>query len=273
MSAWCLSRRAAFGEDEIAWDRFGEGPPLVLVHGFPSNSFVWRDVAPRLAESRTVYVFDMMGFGASSQREGQDMFIRGQARVLNRLLDHWGLDRPEIAGHDIGAAVVAMAHAASPRFRRIALLSAAIVRPCVTENTRHVQSHIEAYRTMPPALYQGILTIQIRSADFRPMPDTVVEAYRKPWTGAAGQAAYYRFVGQMSDVQMAQAEEAVTGIEVPTLILWGTEDSWTAPERGDALERLIPDSHQTRVAGGGHFVMDDEPVAVADALDRFFVET
>jgi pimeloyl-ACP methyl ester carboxylesterase len=272
MTTWSLDRRVALGEDEIAWDRFGDGPPLVLVHGFPSNSFIWRDVAPRLAETRSVYAYDMIGFGASTQREGQDVFIAGQARILNGLLDHWGLDRPDIAGHDIGAAVVALTHAASPRFRRIALLSAAIVRPCVTENTLHVQRHIDAYRTMPAALYSEILSIQIRSADFRPMLEEVLAAYRAPWSGAAGQAAYYRFVGQMADEEFARAEAAVSGIEVPTLILWGAEDRWTAPERGDFLERLILDSRQVRVPGGGHFVMDDEPGAVADALVRFFDE-
>jgi pimeloyl-ACP methyl ester carboxylesterase len=97
-------------------------------------------------------------------------------------------------------------------------------------------------------------------------------AYRAPWSGAAGQAAYYRFVGQMADEEFARAEAAVSGIEVPTLILWGAEDRWTAPERGDFLERLILDSRQVRVPGGGHFVMDDEPGAVADALVRFFDE-
>jgi pimeloyl-ACP methyl ester carboxylesterase len=84
----------------------GQAPPLVLVHGFPSNSFIWRDVAPRLAESRTVYVFDMMGL--EMPRRGataRTCSSAGQAPILKRLLDRWGLDRPDIAGHDIGAAM------------------------------------------------------------------------------------------------------------------------------------------------------------------------
>src|SRR5687768_5428314 len=54
---WALSQRFATGAGEIAWDRLGRGPPVVLVHGTPWSSWTWRSVAGRLAESFTVYVF------------------------------------------------------------------------------------------------------------------------------------------------------------------------------------------------------------------------
>ncbi len=49
MSEWQLTRRASVQGVEVAYDVLGEGPPLVLVHGFPSNSYIWRNVAPALA--------------------------------------------------------------------------------------------------------------------------------------------------------------------------------------------------------------------------------
>ena len=50
-SDWNLGRRAVIEGIEIAYDVFGDGPPAVLVHGFPSNSFIWRDVVPTLTDS------------------------------------------------------------------------------------------------------------------------------------------------------------------------------------------------------------------------------
>jgi pimeloyl-ACP methyl ester carboxylesterase len=65
---WDLQRRLRVGADEIAWDVLGDGPPVVLVHGFPSHSFIWRDVAARLAARRTVHLLDLIGFGQSPKR-------------------------------------------------------------------------------------------------------------------------------------------------------------------------------------------------------------
>jgi pimeloyl-ACP methyl ester carboxylesterase len=61
---WVLRERFATGKGDIAWDRLGEGPPVVLVHGTPWSSWTWRRIAPRLAERFSVYVFDLLGFGA-----------------------------------------------------------------------------------------------------------------------------------------------------------------------------------------------------------------
>jgi pimeloyl-ACP methyl ester carboxylesterase len=65
---WNLRRRLTLSGGEIACDVLGYGP---LVHGTPSRSYIWRDVALRLADSFTLYVFDLLGFGQSERREGQ----------------------------------------------------------------------------------------------------------------------------------------------------------------------------------------------------------
>ncbi len=97
-------------EGEVAFDVFGGGPPVVLVHGTPSRSYVWRSVVPALAERHAVYVFDLLGFGESEKGEGLDTSIPAQSRVLAGLLGRWGLEALEIAGHDIGGAIVLRNH-------------------------------------------------------------------------------------------------------------------------------------------------------------------
>jgi pimeloyl-ACP methyl ester carboxylesterase len=68
---WNLRRRVTLSGGEISYDVLGSGPPLILVHGTPSRSYIWRNVAPRLADRFTLYVFDLLGFGQSERREGQ----------------------------------------------------------------------------------------------------------------------------------------------------------------------------------------------------------
>jgi pimeloyl-ACP methyl ester carboxylesterase len=64
---WNLRRRLALSGGEIAYDVLGYGPP--------SRSYIWRDVALRLADRFTVYVFDLLGFGQSERAEGLDVSI------------------------------------------------------------------------------------------------------------------------------------------------------------------------------------------------------
>src|ERR687898_254270 len=104
MAEWVLRQRLATDEGEIAWDRLGDGPPVVMVHGTPWSSWTWRRVAAFLAERFGVYVFDLLGFGASDKRAGQDVSLAGHGARLAALLEFWKLDRPAVIAHDIGGA-------------------------------------------------------------------------------------------------------------------------------------------------------------------------
>ena len=91
---------------KVAYGVFGEGPPVVLVHGTPSRSSLWRGVVGRLAGRHAVYVYDLVGFGESERYEGQDVSVAAQGRVLAELVEAWGLEGPAVAGHDIGGGIV-----------------------------------------------------------------------------------------------------------------------------------------------------------------------
>ena len=70
---WHLRERARLSGGVVAHDRLGSGPPVVLVHGTPSWSYLWRRVAPILAARFTVHLFDLLGYGDSESREGLDV--------------------------------------------------------------------------------------------------------------------------------------------------------------------------------------------------------
>jgi pimeloyl-ACP methyl ester carboxylesterase len=104
---WGLGRREATSAGEVAYEVFGEGPSVVLVHGTPARSYLWRNVAPTLAKRNSVYVYDLLGFGDSERREGQDLSIAAQSRLLKELVEAWGLEEPAVVGHDIAPEEVA----------------------------------------------------------------------------------------------------------------------------------------------------------------------
>jgi pimeloyl-ACP methyl ester carboxylesterase len=107
---WRLGERQWTSAGAVAYEVLGEGPPVILVHGTPMRSYLWRNVVPTLVESHSVYVYDLLGFGESEKREGQDVSIPVQSGVLGELVEAWRLEEPAIAGHDIGGSIVLRAH-------------------------------------------------------------------------------------------------------------------------------------------------------------------
>ncbi|MDQ3791609.1 MAG: alpha/beta fold hydrolase, partial [Actinomycetota bacterium] len=89
---WRLGRRETTSAGEVAYEVFGEGPPVVMVHGTPTRSYLWREVVPALREGRRVYLYDLPGYGESEKAEGQEVSIAAQARVLGELIEAWGLE-------------------------------------------------------------------------------------------------------------------------------------------------------------------------------------
>lgn len=274
MRPWRLEQRAEISGGEVAFEVFGEGPPVVLIHGTPSRSYIWRGVAPALARRFSVYVFDLLGYG-DSRPSGDDVSIAAQARALTGLLERWDLDRPAVAGHDIGGAIALRAHLLEDvRFDRMALLDAVVLRPWITEASRHVQMHLDAYRTMPTHIYEQVVAAHLRTTVHHTMERGAFEAYMDQWRGESGQEAYLQKVAQFDEKLTAEFEPLLDSIRIPVKILWGERDAWLDPALARRLHELIPTSAGlVLVPEAGHFVIEDAPQDVAqELLDFFFAE-
>jgi pimeloyl-ACP methyl ester carboxylesterase len=268
---WRLSQAYDSAGGTVAYEILGDGPPVVLVHGTPSWSYLWRNVASVLAGRFTIYVCDLLGYGTSEKREGQDVSIGAQTRILVELLELWGLERPCIAGHDIGGAITLRLMLLEGRhFSRAALCDAVAIAPWITPFSRHVQRHLEAFQTAPEHIHRQMIATHLRTAIARDMSDAELEPYLRPWLGPVGQAAYYRQVAQFDERYTREIEPRYGEIRTPTLVLWGEQDRWLAPEFGRLLADAIPDAHLTPIPNGGHFLPEDQPGPVVEALASFF---
>src|SRR4028118_2340024 len=96
LEGWRLNGRVSVSLGEVAYGVYGEGPPVVLVHGTPSRSCIWREVVPTLAEEHAVYVYDLLGFGESERGEGQDASTAAQARGLPDLTEASGAEEAAV---------------------------------------------------------------------------------------------------------------------------------------------------------------------------------
>ena len=133
----------------------------------------------------------------------------------------------------------------------------------------HARRHVEAYTTMPPVLYERIMRAHLPTTMFHEMSEETFQAYFRPWVPGAGQAAYYRFLAQLDEGYLDRIERRLGELPCPARIIWGERDDWIPVATAERLRALIGEAEIVTVEGAGHFLLDDAPEAVHDAVSEF----
>ncbi|GAA3648884.1 alpha/beta fold hydrolase [Microbacterium marinilacus] len=251
----------------MAWDRLGSGPPVVLLHGTPWSSALWRPVARALSRRHSVYLWDMPGYGASSKAADHDVDLGTQGELFAHLLEQWGIERPHVVAHDFGGAVALRArllHGA--RFASLCLVDVVALSPWGSPFFALVREHAEVFSQLPPAIHRGALEAYIRGASHRGLRDDDLEMLVRPWLDDVGQAAFYRQIAQADERLTREIEARYGEIDEPVHIVWGTADTWIPVDRAHRLAEAIPHASLTLVEGAGHLIQLDAPSELATEL-------
>jgi pimeloyl-ACP methyl ester carboxylesterase len=256
-----------FKGSAVRWGRMGGGPPLVLIHGTPFSSQVWRRIAPHLTDKRTVYFFDLLGYGQSDQKDGQDVSLGVQNGLLAALFKEWGLDRPDVVAHDFGGATALRSYFLNGlRFGSLTIFDAVAIAPWGSPFVQHVRDHEAAFTGMPDYMHRALLAAYLQTAAQNELSDEAIEIYSRPWIGTAGQPAFYRQIAQMDQAHTDEVERYYRQLDCPVHVLWGCEDQWIPAEKGTTLAALISDKPCTHIEGAGHLVQEDRPEAIVAAI-------
>lgn len=255
---------------EVRWDRLGPagGSPIVLLHGTPFSSYVWRAIAAALAEGHEVFVWDMPGFGQSERSVEQDVSLGAQGRVFTELLAHWDLVEPDVVAHDVGGTVALRAtllHGA--RYRRLVLVDPVALRPWGSPYFHLVRENAAVFEQLPATLHRALVRAYIAEASSPGLSDTVLDRLVEPWLGPDGQPAYYRQISQADERYTDEIQDRYGSITIPVLVCWGTDDAWLSWKMGEQLAASIPNARFERIAGAGHLVQEDAP----DQLTKLIV--
>ncbi|WP_037356146.1 alpha/beta fold hydrolase [Amycolatopsis orientalis] len=255
---------------QVRWSRQGSGPPLVFCHGTPWSSKLWEPIASTFAPDFTVYLWDMPGYGSSTMTEGQDVSLAAQGETFAALLDHWGLEEPDVVAHDYGGAVSLRAfllHGAA--YRSLALVDVVALAPWGSEFFRLVAKNAAVFRQLPANLHEALVREYIAGAAHRPLSAEAHEMLVRPWLGEAGQAAFYRQIAQADQRYTDEIEPRYREISIPTLVVWGTEDTWIPVDRAHRLAGMIPGAGLELVRSAGHLIQLDAPEALTASLHRW----
>ncbi|HEX6151710.1 alpha/beta fold hydrolase [Nocardioides sp.] len=248
---------------EVRWDSFGSGPDVVLLHGTPWSSALWRPIADALSSRYTVHLWDMPGYGQSSKRPEHDVDLGTQGELFAELLREWRLDRPHVVAHDIGGAVglrARLLHGAT--HASLCLVDVVALRPWGSPFFRLVQEHAEVFSQLPPAVHRGAVEAYVRGAAHRdPAPETLARLV-EPWTTPEGLPGFYRQIAQADERFTAELEPLLHGLTEPVHVIWGAEDTWIPVDRAHRLQAMIPGSTLRVLPDAGHLVQLDAPEAL-----------
>ncbi|MDT5001977.1 MAG: hypothetical protein QOK12_4082 [Mycobacterium sp.] len=265
---WILSRSIELADGTVRWECLGEGPPIVLVHGTPYSSFLWRDVAVALARSgRRVYVFDHLGYGQSDRRDGQDLTLAAQGRNFTELLHQWNLQCPSVVACDIGGAIVLRAllleHTA---YSDLTLFDAVVGGAWEHGLFGLIREHHAVFERLPAYAHEALVTAHLRAGTRQGYRPNVLETYLAPWLGPDVQAAFYRQYRQLSQVDTAEYEHLLDTIDIPVTLLWGRDDQILPAAHGQWLEQHVTNQGLTWIDDAGHLLPEDAPAQLIEKL-------
>ena len=267
---WHVNNMVETGAGRIAAGCSGDGPALVLAHGWPWSSYSWHRVIPKLAKSHRVYWYDMPGYGLSDKQSEQPTSLDVQGEVFAEILAHWGLDRPKVVAHDFGGATTLRAHLLHGcEFECYVLMNVVAMRPWGSEFFDHVGRHVDAFSGLPPHIHKAVVEAYIRGALVDDIGSDDFASLVAPWLTDEGKNSFYRQFAQADERYTAEIEPLFGKVRCPVKIIWGEDDPWIPLARGKALHKLIPQASFETLSDVGHLPQLEAPDRILEKLGPF----
>lgn len=264
--------RIPVGPGSVHVERYGRGgEPVVLLHGFGTSSFLWRNIAPALTlAGLTAFAIDLLGYGESDRPMDADYSIAAQCDYLDRALAGLQVNEATLVGLGIGGGVAQRLACTRPaRVRRLALINSVAFEECPGRDVRSIQLGTARFALR---VSQGVLGAApllkrvLEEGVARPeaMPPRLVARYLAPYAGADGVMHLLALARALraDDVESLPLARLVAR----TLIIWGEAEPWLDGGLPERLNRTIPGSRLVRMAQAGRLVPEDSPELLAQLL-------
>ena len=260
--------RVPVSAGELAYLDQGDGPAVVLLHGFPTSSRLWRRETWLLGQRMRVIVPDLLGYGESEKPVGADLSERAQAGYVRELLERLGIDRVALVGHDVGGAVAQLlALDGGFDVGAMVLVDSACFDAWPIEGLRMIQATRPDQETAQFAgdLVRAALQIGVAHQDH--LAPEVLEMFVAPWMADPG--ALFRAARGVTGEGLAARERELARLDVPTLVLWGEEDPFLPAELAERLGESLPDASVALLPGCSHFLTEDAPQTVGPLVSEY----
>ncbi len=258
----------------------GTGPTLLLLHGNPAWSFLYRDVIRGLRDSFRCIAVDYPGFGLSSARPGYRFTPAEHSEAIERLVHKLDLRDVTLMVHDWGGPIGLGVATRNPERFRAFVIGKTFAWPAngdpKLEGFSRLMGGPIGWFTI--RYFNAFVNLLIPFGVRRKKPDQkVMEHYRLPFRGSPQSRLPTYVLPRAILHSRAFLEQVAAGLPAitdrPALILWGDRDpAYQAKER-ERFERLFPDHRTVILAGAGHFIQEDAPEEIVAAIRDWMPST
>jgi len=256
-------------------ERYGHGgAPVVLIHGFGTCSFLWRNVGPALALTQhTAYAVDLLGYGESDRPFDADFGLAAQADYLERALTALRVARAAIVGVDIGAAIALRLAAVRPeRVARLVLINPVAGEDIPAGDIRAMQRNTARFALRvsrglfgASPLLSPILTESV--ADPARMPPMLIGRYLAPFVGQEGVTHLLALARAVRPTDLEDLD--LSQVRAHTLIVRGEKDGWVDAGVAQKLAAEIADCRVVSLPEVARLVPEEAPDELASLVTAF----
>ena len=265
---------------KLAYRDEGHGPVVVFVHGTPSSSAEFAGVFARLRTSFRCVAIDHLGFGESDKPAAADYSIGAHRARLQAVLARLGVGDYHLVAHDFGGPIALPLAAEHPE----RLLSLTLINTWCWP----LEETEPALRWQRPLLRSAFMRFLYRHLNFsarvlvkaawgtyRPLTRAQHARYQDAFQTAAEREGTVAFLQALVDGHESASwstDRIAQLATVPVLLLWGSGDRLVTTKTLQRWRDMFPGARVVALGGVGHFVADEAPELVADALLRFWRE-
>lgn len=247
----------------------GVGEPLLLLHGFGASADTWDGWQRELQDRYHVIAVDVAPFALTGPLPGRTMDAEALQDFMDALVDRLGLTQFHLAGNSLGGYIAwNYARRHPDKVRKLVLVDSA------------------GY-PMPSPLPVRLMQMPVlgeMTSHFSPyllVADSLRQVYGDPSLLTREQVQRYHEMMRREGTRPAVVDlvravkrdgKGITEVKVPTLILWGSRDTWIPPEHAALFQRDIEGSQLIMYEGLGHIPMEEDPVRTANDVRRFLQE-
>ena len=277
--AWPQSRFTVINDLQVHYEKAGQGEPFyLLLHGFGSNTFTWREIVDELAENGTLVAYDRPGFGLTERplewQRSNPYSPEANLELLVGLLDHFGVEKAILVGNSAGGTLALQAALQYPqRVQALVLVAPAVysgggapawIRPLL--NTPQLRRLGPLFVRRVFGSGQGLIDLAWHDPSLI-TPD-ILAGYERPLQARDWDRALWELTLASRESDL---EESLAQVTVPTLIITGDDDRIVPTQESIRLVAELPNAELTIIESCGHVPQEECPQEVIQVVRKFIL--
>ena len=268
-----MQKVAEIGEHFVSYVDEGADEPVILIHGIPTWGYLWHKLIPVLSKQTRVLAPDLIGFGYSDKQDNFDRSIARQTEMIDAWMEKLGIQNANIVAHDIGGGVALRLATLFPhRVKRLCLMNSVSYDSWAIEAMIQL-GHPSAYYLASASTTVATLRQMLKQGFNETPEDEILDGIFAPYLTEVGKLSLIRNAAALNTNLTTEITHLLHKIKAKTLILWGVDDKFQLLKFGKRLADDISNAKLIQIENARHFVMIDQPEAVARHVSTFLGET